>query len=163
MKPGVEQVLAALPPVFLKPNLALRKSVSEAVLSAFAAIPFDWDGASCIDLAHAQARGMGHAVPPVPRFRTAKGALRALRKRGVADVPALLDQWFDRHTAPAFAQIGDLLALPGETEAGLPDHRLVSIGIADGRGNWSGWHGAHPGGVTTVKFAESHFIAAWKL
>lgn len=152
-----------LPPIFLKPNLALRKSISDAVLAHFASVPFDWNGASCIHLAHLQARALGHAVPEMPRFSTMKGALRALRKQGVESTIELLDKWFERHPAPVFAQLGDLIALPAENEIGLPDPRLASVGIADGRGNWSGWHGSRPQGLSTVKFAEGHFIAAWKL
>lgn len=142
---------------------ALRGAITDAVIDPFRARPFDWDGANCITLAHAQAVAMGHDVPDVPRFKTVKGALRALKKQGANSTAELLDQWFERHEAPAFARVGDLVLLPGETDLGARDDTLASVGIADGRGNIFAWHPDKPDGLAAVKWAQAAVIAGWKL
>lgn len=144
-------------------NIALRGSATQAVVDHFRARPFDWAGASCIHLAQAQALALGHAVPPVPKFRTAAGALRALKKQGAESTAALLDQWFERHPAPAFARMGDLVLLAAEDDAGEREERLAAIGIADGLGNIFSWHAANPAGLSQIKWAHAAIVAAWRL
>ena len=142
---------------------ALRGLVTESVLELVRESPFDWAGANCIRLARAQAAAMGHDVPKVPNFKSATGALRALKKQGANSTTELLDQWFDRHPAPAFARVGDLVLLAGETDEGEPDETLGAIGIADGRGNVFAWHPDKPDGLAVIKWAQGNIIAAWKV
>jgi hypothetical protein len=142
---------------------ALRGAVTESVLELVRDQPFDWAGANCIRLARAQAAAMGHDVPPVPNFKTATGALRALKKQGANSTAALLDQWFERHPAPAFARVGDLVLLAGEVEPGKANETLGAIGIADGRGNIFAWHPDKPEGLAVIKWAHGNIIAAWKV
>lgn len=144
-------------------DLALRGAVTETVIELFRERTFDWREPHCINLARAQGIAMGYDLPPVPRFETAQGARRALKKMGVNSVAELLDLWFERHSAPAFARIGDLLLLPGETELGLRDDALAGVGIADGLGNIFGWHSSDPTKLSAVTAAQAHFVAAWKL
>lgn len=61
---------------------AERVAATQAVIDRFRDKPFSWAGANCIALARMQAKGLGHVVPPVPRFRSALGAQRAMAKRG---------------------------------------------------------------------------------
>lgn len=147
----------------MKAELALRAVQTEMVIDALREVPFDWDGASCIHLARAQAFALGHQVPRVPRFRSARGALRALKKQGAASVAELLDQWFPRHPAPAFARVGDLVLLPGDDGAGNRDDRLGAICIADGQGNLFGWHGSDLSRLSVIKWAAAEAVAAWRL
>ena len=102
-------------------DLALRGAVTDTVIELFKDAPFAWDGANCINLARAQGIAMGHDLPKVPSFNDAKGARTALKRMKVGSVAELLDLWFERRPAPAFAQIGELLVLPGETELGRRD------------------------------------------
>lgn len=106
-----------------------------------------------------QAKGLGHAVPPVPRFRSALGAQRAMAKRGADSVAALLDKHFQRHPAPAFAQAGDLVILAGDEDA----MGLQAVCISDGRGNLFGWHEKRPEGLSVIKWADGDIAAAWRL
>lgn len=147
----------------LKAADALRGLQTEAVIEALRDVPFNWDGASCIHLARAQAFALGHPVPRVPRFKSARGALRVLRRQGAGSVAELLDQWFERHPAPAFARIGDLVLLPGENARGERDDRLGAICIADGVGNLFGWHPGKPDGLAVIKWAQADAVAAWRL
>lgn len=137
-------------------SLAERASATERTLARYRDKPFSWRGANCIRLARAQAKEMGHAVPPVPVFRTALGAKRALAAKGAGSVTELLDKHFARHTAPAFALVGDLCVLSGEDG-------LEAVCIADGQGNLFGWHDAKPDGLSVIKFAQADIRTAWKL
>lgn len=139
--------------------LSERGLRTEKVIARYREKPFDWHGANCIRLAAAQARAMGHKVPPVPAFRSALGAKKALAKRGVESVTELLDQHFARLPAPAFALVGDLAVLRGEDD----DEGLDCVCICDGRGNLFGWHGADPSRLWAIKFAEADITAVWAL
>jgi hypothetical protein len=142
---------------------ALRGLVTESVIDLVREQPFDWAGANCIRLARAQAVAMGHDVPKVPAFKSATGALRALKKQGANTTAELLDQWFDRHPAPAFARVGDLVLLPGEDDAGQREEVMGCICISDGRGNLFGWHGSAPEKLSVIKGASVEALAAWKV
>ncbi|MFC3097383.1 DUF6950 family protein [Alteraurantiacibacter palmitatis] len=138
-------------------TLAERARRTEDVIERHRTKPFSWMGANCIRLARAQAVALGHKLPPVPPFRSALSARRALATRGAKSVGELLDKYFPRLPAPAFAIAGDLVTLPGE------DGELEAVMIADGLGNLYGWHGAGNDRIVTVKLAMGGAIAAWRL
>ena len=142
---------------------ALRAAATESVIELLRDQPFSWKGANCIRLARAQAFALGHDVPKVPRFKTALGARRALKKQGVSSTAELLDKWFERHPAPAFARLGDLVLLPGEDENGARDDTFGAIGISDGRGNIFAWHGSDMSRLSVIKWAQASVVAAWKV
>lgn len=140
-------------------TLAARQAATEKTLARFRDKPFSWAGANCIRLARWQAVNMGHKLPPVPRFRSALGAKRALAERGAESVTQLLDAHFLRLPGPAFAWLGDLLVLPGDSALGLE-----AVGIADGQGNVWAWSGAEDApGLTAILTVNSDAIAAWRL
>lgn len=139
--------------------MASRARATEKVLARYRDKPFTWQGANCIRLARAQAVAFGYKVPPVPLFRSALGARKALAKMGAAGVAELLDQYFARHIAPAFMLMGDLCALRGEVDG----EGLEAICIADGYGNLFGWHDDRPEGLATIKHAQADIITAWSL
>ena len=99
---------------------------------------------------------MGHAPPPVPLFRSALGAKRSLKKQGCETIADLLDKYFTRLPAPAFALVGDLVLLPS-------DDGLEAVCIADGHGCMIGWHDAYLDGLSNIKMAEADVAAAWRL
>ena len=132
---------------------------TEAVLARYRTKPFTWQGANCIRLARAQAAAMGHDVPPVPRFRSALGAQRALARRGAGNVTELLDQFLPRLPAPAFMLLGDLCVLRGDPDA----LGLEAVCVADGQGNLFGWHPDKPDGLAAIKWAQADITAAWGL
>lgn len=137
-------------------TLAERAAATRRVVDRFLARPFCWQRANGWKLLAAQARAMGHAFPPVPRFRSALGARQALAKAGFASVAELLDSRFQRLPAPAFALVGDIVLLPDGAGGEV-------VCIADGLGNLHGWHDADASGLAAVKFAMGDAIAAWRL
>lgn len=137
-------------------NLALRARATKATTDAFEHRAFDWDGASCIHLAHAHAINMGHNPPPLPRFRSRQGALRGLLKTGHRTLESLMDSQFER-IAPARMLVGDIAMLPGE------DRRLKALVIFDGHLSVAGWHEAHPERLVWIKAMQTELIAAWRL
>lgn len=137
-------------------NLAERAFATETVLQRYRDKAFDWAGPNCIRLSRAQASAMGHKVPPVPVFRSALGAKRALAKQGCETVTELLDKFFPRHFAPAFMLVGDLCVVDGEGG-------MDAVFISDGQGSLFGWHDAAPERMAVVKFAQADIRAAWRL
>lgn len=135
---------------------AMRGAATNATAKHFSGTPFDWDGASCIHLAHVHAINMGHDVPPLPMFRTRQGALRALCKTGHRTLECLMDSLFPR-IAPAQMLVGDIGMLPGE------DRRLRALVIYDGHKSVAGWHEADPSSLVWIKNMQSDLIAAWRL
>ena len=143
----------------IEANLAKRAEATERVLKRFRDKPFAWAGANCIRLARAQAVAMGHELPPVPMFRTALGAKRALKKQGVETVTELLDKHFGRLPSPAFALLGDLVVCPGD-----PEHQLEAVGIADGQGNiWAWSEQTGNDRLVPILFANAGMTGAWRL
>lgn len=57
--------------------------------------------------------GQDLAVPFRGRYRTARGAVRALKRFGAGALESTVDQHFER-CAPAFVRRGDLVAIAGE-------------------------------------------------
>lgn len=142
-------------------NLDERARATEAVLARYRDKPASWFGANCIRLARAQGVAMGHDLPPVPLFRSALGAKKALAERGFATVTELLDSYFPRLAGAAFMLVGDLCTMPGEdNELGLH-----TVCISDGRGNLFGYHDDRPEGLATMKgeVATANIIGAWRL
>lgn len=140
-------------------RLAERAAATDQVLERFRYKPFSWHGANCIRLARAQGVALGHSLPPVPGFRTPLGARRALKRRGFGSVSEMLDFYFERYPAPAFAIVGDLYAGPAAEE-----HGLEAVGIADGLGNVIGWHESTGfRQLETIKFAQGDMTKAWRL
>lgn len=137
-------------------TLAERAAATERTLDRYRQKPFSWSGANCIRLARAQAKAMGHHPPPVPMFRSALGARKALASKGATSVVQLLDQHFQRHAAPAFALVGDLCVLRGKDG-------LEAVCIADGQGSLFGWHPDKPDGLSVIKSAQADIQAAWRL
>lgn len=140
-------------------TLALRQAATEKTLARFRGKPFSWSGANCIRLARTQAANMGHKLPPVPLFRSLRGAKRALAARGTDNVTALLDQHFNRLPGAAFAWLGDLVALPGDPAIGID-----AIGIADGQGNvWCWTQQNDERELAALLMVNAETLAAWRL
>jgi hypothetical protein len=116
--------------------------------------PFDWTKqATCIHLLRHHAANMGHQVPIVPKFRSALGAKRALLTTGWQTLPALLDSMF-KPIPPAFALVGDVMAVPGEGFEAL----FVRAGVT----KWIGWHQDYDN-CTIVIPDVGQAIGAWRL
>jgi hypothetical protein len=133
-------------------DLVARAAATAPVADKYRLRPFDWaKRATCIHLARDQLVAMGHAPPPIPVFRSALGARRALHKAGFADVAALLDSLLPR-IPPASMVVGDLALMAGE--GGL-DGIVVSAG-----GKVMGWHESDPSGLMNLIGID--YLAAWR-
>lgn len=136
-------------------NLVARAEATEKVVARFRNRPFDWsERATCIHLARAQMRALGHRPPAIPDFRSALGARKALERTGCASLQALLDSMLPR-IAPLSAWVGDLMLVPGKEPFG------EALAISAG-GALLMYH-AEADGVANVIDAMSHVRAAWRL
>lgn len=96
------------------PELEKRRVATEKTLARFRGKAFDWSqGVTCVHLARAHMRNMGHRPPGLPRFRSAFGAKRALAERKYGSVAGMLDSLLPR-IAPARMLLGDICLVPGE-------------------------------------------------
>jgi hypothetical protein len=137
-------------------TLVQRAAATEKTMLRYRYRAFDWaTGATCLHLARAQMKNMGHRPPAIPRFTTALGAKRALDATGFADLAGLFDSMFER-IAHASMLVGDLAILPGEE---LFDAVIVSAG----NGLFLGWHGSDLSQLHNVKDPMGEISGAWRL
>lgn len=147
-------------------NLHARAEQTAAVVARFRARPFGWDsGGTCIHLARAQMRALGHKVPSIPRFYSAVGAMKALRATGHDDLAGLLDSMLPR-IAPAAMWVGDLALMDSGTDDPF-DAIVVSTGQTGsgpiGGGQMvAGYHAEHLGSGI-VNIIPQAFKGAWRL
>lgn len=98
-------------------ELERRVEAAQATQARFEGRAFDWSkAATCLHMVRFHAAQMGHKVPIVPRFRSALGAMKALKAEGVETLPELMDKYFPRIPA-AQMLTGDVAAFPGEEGA----------------------------------------------
>jgi hypothetical protein len=132
-----------------------RAAATEATKLRFEGRPFDWrKAATCIHLTRFHAAQLGHALPVVPRFKSALGAKRALLATGFQTLPALLDSRFER-IPPAFMRVGDALAMPG-------DEDWPAIVIKVDKMKFLGWQ-EDAAGCTVMETDIAAAIGAWRL
>ncbi len=131
-----------------------RAAATQAVVDRFRVRPFGWaNGGTCIHLARAQMRALGHRPPPIPRFRSAIGARRALLVAGHRDLAALFDSMLPQ-IAPAAMWVGDLALMRG-------DANFDAVVVSTGR-LMAGYHSEQlDRGVVNIDAFE--FIGAWRL
>lgn len=135
-------------------DLAQRAAATQGVIDRFRSRPFDWSRrATCIHLARAQLRALGHRPPAIPDFRSARGALTALKKTGHDSLESLLDAMLPR-IAPLSMVVGDLALVPG---AGSLDALAISAG-----GTLLMYH-EQAEGLANVKDALPQVKAAWRV
>lgn len=136
-------------------TLVARRDRTAPVIARFRSKPFSWaDGGNCVHLARAQLAAFGHAVPPVPMFRTPLGAAKALRKRGFADLAEMMDRYAPR-IRPAEMWLGDIALLPGEP--------FDALAIYVGSNTIVAWHGNDPEPPRNIVVSTSDIKAAWRV
>lgn len=139
-------------------DLAQRVTATEKVVARFRNRPFDWTARrTCIHLARAQARALGHRPPAIPDFRSPRGAKTALKALGYDTLEQLLDSLFPR-IAPLAAWVGDLVIMSGG------DGEFDGIGIVAG-GKIIGYHEDYlaDGLVNVVPVGPDPYVGAWRL
>lgn len=136
-------------------DLAARAAATQRVVDRFRRRPFDWaTRATCIHLARAQMRALGHRPPAIPDFRSPTGARRALAATGHPSLGALLDAMLPR-IAPLEMIVGDLALVPGEAP-------FDALGVAAGDGTLLMYHEAADG-LANVTGAVGAAIGAWRV
>jgi hypothetical protein len=132
-----------------------RTAATLATQARFADKPFDWSkSATCIHLVRFHAAQMGYKLPVVPKFRTALGAMKALKKTGFDSLPDLLDAYFVR-VPPAMLRVGDVMAIPGTDS-------FDALVIRGGIDKFLGWH-EDAAGCTVVRVPLDKATGAWRL
>lgn len=127
------------------------------MIDVFRNKPFDWKTrGNCIHLWRAQLTAMGHAVPPVPNFRTALGARRALLKTGHATLEALVTAYLPRIPASRLL-VGDVVLLPG----GDGPNGFGSLAVAAGGARLIGWHRRDNSRLLPFDVTAGEIVAAW--
>lgn len=130
------------------------------MLAQFRDKPFSFERRmTCIHLLRAQMIAFGYSPPPIPVFRSALGAKKALKKAGYVSLMHLLDEMLPR-IAPARMLVGDVALLPGENGDGKRSP-LDTVVISVGGGKILGWHGAG-GGMSPIP-VQPVYLAAWRL
>jgi hypothetical protein len=106
-------------------DLVRRVAAVQATKAQFAGHPFSWGEYDCVTLAHWHLSNLGYVLPELPRYRTANGAVVALKKQGFASLTALLDSLIEP-IPHAMALPADIMVLRGEPP-------LEGIAICAGR------------------------------
>lgn len=137
------------------PHPVRRQNATKKTLERYKGKAFDWaKGITCVHMARAHLRNMGHRPPGLPRFRSALGAKKAMQERGWQSVTEMLDSLLPR-IAPAQMVLGDIAVVPG-------DAGMESIMISVGPRKVMGWL---PDGSAVVVYdaPASEFTAAWRV
>ncbi|WP_112383358.1 DUF6950 family protein [Sphingomonas carotinifaciens] len=136
-------------------DLEQRRLRTQAVVSRFQGRPFSWTGRrTCLHLARAQMRAMGHRPPKMPDLRSALSARSALLAAGFDDIEGLLDSLLPR-IAPASMLIGDLALMDGD---GPFDAIVIAVG-----GKVFGYAEGYDGLQVIQPVGPQPFRAAWRV
>lgn len=120
-------------------NLLERRDATKRTLQWFAPRPFDWKaGATCVHLVRRHLEHMGYQPPPMPFFRSALSAKRALKAKGWGDLASMMDAHLPQ-IAPARMIMGDVVELPSEDEV------FGALCVATGNGEVMGYFGGEKG------------------
>lgn len=138
-----------------------RVRAADACGSAFIGRPLKWGVHDCIHLVKFNLHQLGVSVPLMKgvRYRTERGAMKALKDFGFADLVEAMDHaGFRRLPAPAFALPGDIVAIgtghDGPWRAGLTiaQDNMKLLGFADIDGTQT---------CAVMRDPSFDFIAAW--
>jgi len=135
-------------------ELVRRAAATRLTFAKYGSLPFSWSNrATCLHAARFHLRKMGHRPPPIPDFRSALGAQRALVKAGFSTITDLLDSLLPR-IAPAEMIVGDIAVLPG-------DDGFDSIVISSGS-KLVGYHQDDQSGIKPLLTFQPP-AAAWRV
>lgn len=98
-----------------------RCLVTQATRDAFADRNFCYGKADCLVMVHTHLTGFGYALPPLPAYRGASGAAKALAAQGAESLIDLVSRYL-QPIPPAFMLPGDVLAAEGKPFDSLAIH-----------------------------------------
>lgn len=131
-----------------------RVEAAQATVDRFRDARWRWSSNDCARMAAFTLRKLGYR-PPMPKagsYRSALGAVRALRAAGFESLAAALDGMGLPRIAPAAALPGDILLLPSPDAVG-------ALAVALGNGRVLCWHEDMEGAVVCELV---HADAAWR-
>jgi hypothetical protein len=137
-----------------QPELIRRQRIVETVAARFRGTDFAFGRADCVKLARAVLVAAGHKPPPVPRYTTLRGAKGALKRKGWANLAAMLDAVMPGRRIPPATM------LPGDLAAMADEHGLGALVMNIGNGKVLGW--SEGGGPLAVIVAH-RIEAAWRV
>jgi hypothetical protein len=135
-------------------DLSARAIVTQATHNAFYGKPFRWGVADCLCMVQHHVRLAGHAVPDLPKYGSAKGALVAIRAQGAESLIDLVSQYLEP-IIPAFAMLGDVIAVPGKVAA-LPALVIKTDSL------FFGFADEHPQ-CSNVLLPPDQILNAWRI
>lgn len=134
-------------------NVLDRRDATQKTLEWFAPRPFNWaKSATCVHLVRRHLVHMGHKVPPMPQFRSALTAKRALTERGWDTLGAMMDSIVPQIEASRIV-VGDVVELPSDNDV------FPALCVFTGNGSIMGYQG----GVFMVGRIMVTPTAAWRL
>lgn len=131
-----------------------RQQAVEATVQRFVGKPYAPGVHDCARLAAFTLRQMGHKVTLLKgaRYRTERGALKAMRRLGFANLMEAVDATNLVRIAPAAALPGDVVAIPTDSEA-----FGCALFVAVGNGRVIGFSE----GLCSVHDAHA-YVSAWR-
>lgn len=140
-----------------KLNLAERRDITSRTIEKyrFEALSFERQ-VTCLHLFRDHLIGMGHKPPEIPAFKSVRGAAKAMKAAGFANLAAIADRVLPlARIAPAAMLVGDIGLLPGEP--------FEAIVIWAG-GKMFGWHDSDLSRLSVItEVPMTEFIAAWRV
>lgn len=129
-------------------ELERRRVALEATLAKYRGRKLDFCRADCARMIRFHLLQMGHKPPPLPRYRSAVGAVRAMKETG--GISAVLDSFLPR--------IPYARMLPGDVAILEGTDGMEAATICLGHKLW-GWH-QHSEEPVNMVFSE--IAAAWR-
>jgi hypothetical protein len=115
-------------------NLIVRVAAAQATIDQFLEKPFEWGTNDCAQLAAFAVEQLGFetVVSKAGRYKTQRGARRALARLGAKSMEDLPDAMGFERIAPAMALPGDIVGFPGgDTDA--EEDRWTALGVCIGQ------------------------------
>lgn len=133
-------------------DMLRRQAALEATLGKYRNRPIVWGTTDCVRAARFHLLQMGHKPPPMPQYRSAIGAKRALTR--VGGMMTVFDALLPR-IAPARMLAGDVALLPGTSGF---DSVCISLGM-----KFAGWAEDYEDvGMMNLIISPADIVAAWR-
>lgn len=113
-------------------NLFERVTATQRTIDDHLFKPFAWGVHDCAILATNHLANLGYTTrfAEAGRYKTERGAIRAMKRLGHDDLEGFADAMGFERIAPAAALVGDIVGLRGGTEA----REWTAIGVCVGNG-----------------------------
>jgi hypothetical protein len=137
-------------------DLPRRAAAAQAAVKRFKGVPLAYGKNDCVRMAAFVLRRMGHRpqLGKAGSYRSAPGAVRALRRAGHETLAGALDGLGLVRIAPAAALPGDIVMLPAEG----PFDGSLNIHVGNGR-----VLGYHEDAVGADILQPVRYLAAWRV